>query len=53
MLCSGFPRACHMNKDGIKGQRGSIPAVVGLGRRWEMDARVRGTARCWLREGDG
>lgn len=30
-LCSGFPRACHMNKDGIKGQRGRTPSVVGLG----------------------
>lgn len=31
-LCSSFSRACHMNKDGIKGQRGRIPSVVGLGR---------------------
>ena len=31
-LCSGFSRACHMSKDGIKGQRGRIPSVVGLGR---------------------
>lgn len=55
-LCSGFPRGCHMNKDGIKGQRGRIPSEIGLGEGTMLgeDAGVRRTARCWLRwrEGD-
>lgn len=41
-LCTGFPRACHMNKDGIKGQRGRIPSVVRLGEGTALEKGCQG-----------